>query len=218
MKLGSTHLNLKPIVLSFSIGALFFAFGVPALGSALPPGTSTVASSMLPPVRPSFSTQGPWLPALDRSPETAKASDSRFAEDSSKPPILGVLVGSLIAMMLVIVVPRRIEQHTNKKYLAFEPMDKGSIVADLVKQRPSMVWVNSKSGIYYRIGSRWCGKTKRGLWMERTAADRHGYRLAREASSPNLKSAVQRVNVMAYARPLADRSTASVCVAQSSQR
>ena len=41
-----------------------------------------------------------------------------------------------------------------------------------------MVWVNTKSGAYWRPGTRYYGKTKQGKYMSEAAATAAGYHLA----------------------------------------
>lgn len=42
--------------------------------------------------------------------------------------------------------------------------------------RDTIVWVNTKSGIYHMPGMRWYGRTAQGEYMCRQAADQSGYR------------------------------------------
>ncbi len=42
--------------------------------------------------------------------------------------------------------------------------------------RDTVVWVNTRSGIYHLPGMRWYGRTADGEYMCRTAADKAGYR------------------------------------------
>ena len=42
--------------------------------------------------------------------------------------------------------------------------------------RDSVVWVNTKSGVYHLPGMRWYGRTAEGEYMCRSAADKAGYR------------------------------------------
>ncbi len=42
--------------------------------------------------------------------------------------------------------------------------------------RDSVVWVNTRSGIYHLPGMRWYGRTAQGEYMCRAAADKAGYR------------------------------------------
>jgi hypothetical protein len=43
-----------------------------------------------------------------------------------------------------------------------------------------MVWVNAQSGVYYKLGTRWYGKTKRGKYMTEAEAIKAGYHLAKK--------------------------------------
>jgi hypothetical protein len=42
-----------------------------------------------------------------------------------------------------------------------------------------MVWVNTDSGIFFREGDRWYGKTKEGKFMTETDAKKAGYHEAK---------------------------------------
>lgn len=43
-----------------------------------------------------------------------------------------------------------------------------------------MVWVNTDSGVYHKLGSRYYGKTKQGKYMTEADAKKAGYRAARK--------------------------------------
>jgi hypothetical protein len=42
-----------------------------------------------------------------------------------------------------------------------------------------MVWVNTESGVYHKPGTRWYGKTKKGMYMLETDAIKAGYKAAK---------------------------------------
>ncbi len=46
---------------------------------------------------------------------------------------------------------------------------------------PAVVWVNTQTGAFHRSGSRWYGKTKKGVYMTEAEAVRAGYRAARQS-------------------------------------
>lgn len=39
-----------------------------------------------------------------------------------------------------------------------------------------MVWVNTESGVYHKLGTRWYGRTKQGRYMTETDAIKAGYK------------------------------------------
>jgi hypothetical protein len=49
-----------------------------------------------------------------------------------------------------------------------------------VPPQKGMVWVNTESGIYFREGSQWYGKTKEGKFMTEADAKTAGYREAKQ--------------------------------------
>ncbi|HKV63969.1 MAG TPA: hypothetical protein VJO16_18825 [Candidatus Acidoferrum sp.] len=40
----------------------------------------------------------------------------------------------------------------------------------------AMVWVNTESGVYHKLGTRWYGRTKQGRYMTETDAIKAGYK------------------------------------------
>jgi Helix-hairpin-helix motif len=48
-----------------------------------------------------------------------------------------------------------------------------------VPPQKGMVWVNTESGIFFREGDRWYGKTKEGKFMTEADAQKAGYREAK---------------------------------------
>jgi Helix-hairpin-helix motif len=48
-----------------------------------------------------------------------------------------------------------------------------------VPPQKGMVWVNTESGIFFREGDRWYGKTKEGKYMTEAETKKAGYREAR---------------------------------------
>jgi hypothetical protein len=41
-----------------------------------------------------------------------------------------------------------------------------------------MVWVNTESGVYHKLGTRWYGKTKHGKYMTEADAIKAGYKVS----------------------------------------
>jgi hypothetical protein len=74
-----------------------------------------------------------------------------------------------------------------KKYFGRDlPSSAGNVAArhqtlttPAVGDSPSQVWVNTRSGIYFRPGTRWYGNTKEGRYMTEAEAVRQGYRVAK---------------------------------------
>lgn len=66
--------------------------------------------------------------------------------------------------------------------------DKASRPAAIIQPQkppqPGMVWANTTSGVYHREGSRYYGKTAKGMWMSEADAKAKGLRLA---GSPGVK-------------------------------
>jgi hypothetical protein len=48
-----------------------------------------------------------------------------------------------------------------------------------VPPQKGMVWVNTESGIFFREGERWYGKTKEGKFMTEADAKKAGYHEAK---------------------------------------
>ena len=46
------------------------------------------------------------------------------------------------------------------------------------KANQAAVWVNTATGVYHKLGSRWYGKTKKGKYMTEADAIRAGYKAA----------------------------------------
>jgi hypothetical protein len=62
-----------------------------------------------------------------------------------------------------------------------EEAKEGSPTEPVAKTPPQkgMVWVNAESGIFFREGDRWYGKTKEGKFMTEADAKKAGYREAK---------------------------------------
>jgi hypothetical protein len=60
-----------------------------------------------------------------------------------------------------------------------------------------MVWVNTSTKVYHKDDSRFYGKTKKGKFMTEDDAKKAGYRVAKESTAKNAKTATKKGDAQA---------------------
>jgi hypothetical protein len=55
-----------------------------------------------------------------------------------------------------------------------------SLLSNLFARKSAKVWVNLSSGLYFQPGTRYYGKTQKGVYMSETNAKKKGYKAAKE--------------------------------------
>jgi Helix-hairpin-helix motif len=101
-------------------------------------------------------------------------------EASAKKIIAGRPYKSVLELEKVGIPKPTIEQLTPMVTVGDEPTEAATPGA-VAKVPPTqaMVWVNTESGIFYREGNRWYGKTREGKFMTEIDAQKAGYREAK---------------------------------------
>jgi hypothetical protein len=94
--------------------------------------------------------------------------------------LFGFVAFLVVAVCLGTAAPAHAAQHATTalvaKATADIPMFNSEAAAQAHCPSDTVVWLNTKSGVYHEKGMRWYGRTKHGAYVCKKEADAAGYR------------------------------------------
>lgn len=115
-----------------------------------------------------------------RKKKTAPADASASTTASGTPAASGSASASAPAAAPAASPAKAATAQTSATTATKSHSSSASTVQAQTPPSPGMVWLNTKSGVYHKSGSKWYGKTKEGKWLTEADAQKGGYKAAKD--------------------------------------